>query len=181
MFPGNGQLLLTGNIGDIMRESVSTGLSWIKSNASQLKINEGDFKKIDIHIHVPDAAVPKDGPSAGITIVIALISLLKDIKIRDDTAMTGEISLQGQVLPIGGLKEKSLAALRHGLKRVIVPYQNKDDLKDFPESLLKNLKYLNIIFRFIFAKNIRDVIMNAFYDLEFDNNYNLLSKISPKF
>jgi ATP-dependent Lon protease len=140
MFAGSGQLLLTGNMGDIMRESVSTGLSWIKSNALQLKLSNIDFKNTDIHIHVPNAAVPKDGPSAGITIIVSLLSLFKSIQIREDTAMTGEISLQGQVLPIGGLKEKSLAALKHGLKRVIIPEQNKEDLKEFPENLLKNIK-----------------------------------------
>lgn len=157
-----------------MRESVSTGLSWVKSNAAQLKITNIDFKNTDIHIHVPNAAVPKDGPSAGITIIVALVSLFKGIIIREDTAMTGEVSLQGQVHPIGGLREKSLAALRHGLKRVIIPEGNKGDLKDFPSYLLKSIS-------FVVVKDIRDVIKNAFHGINFDDKQNLIFEVTPKF
>jgi ATP-dependent Lon protease len=132
---GRGRLTLTGQLGDVMRESAQAALSYIRSNAAELIPDLPDdwFARHDIHIHVPAGATPKDGPSAGITIATALVSLLSGRPVRSDVAMTGEITLTGQVLPIGGLKEKALAAQRGGVKLVIAPALNEQDLRDVPE------------------------------------------------
>jgi ATP-dependent Lon protease len=137
--PGKGDLTLTGQLGDVMRESARTALSWVRGHADEL--DEDWFAKHDVHVHVPSGAIPKDGPSAGITIATALMSLLTGRRVRSDTAMTGEITLTGQVLPIGGLKEKALAAQRVGLKRIVAPKRNEGDLEDIPEALREGLSF----------------------------------------
>src|SRR5262249_44987150 len=123
-YPGKGNLILTGHIGDVMKESVQAALSLVRSRVTELGINADAFKESDIHVHVPSGAVPKDGPSAGVAMFTALASLFSDQPVRSDVAMTGEITLRGLVLPIGGLKEKTLAALRAGVKQVIIPKLN---------------------------------------------------------
>ena len=128
-YPGKGKLTVTGQLGDVMQESASAALSWVRSHTEQLGVAESWFEEHDIHIHVPAGAVPKDGPSAGVTIATALASLVRDEPVADDVGMTGEITLTGQVLPIGGIREKSLAAQRAGLKRVILPRENESDLE----------------------------------------------------
>jgi ATP-dependent Lon protease len=134
---GKGGFTITGQIQDVMRESMQAGLSWVRSNAEFLGISEDFFEKHDIHIHVPAGAIPKDGPSAGVTIVTALVSLLTNRPVHPLTAMTGEITLSGNVLPIGGIKEKVLAAKRAGVKRVIMPAENKTNVEEdlTPEQL----------------------------------------------
>ena len=137
---GSGRLILTGKLGDVMKESAQTALSYIRAKAEQLKISEDIFKEEDIHIHVPAGAIPKDGPSAGVAITMALISLLTNRHVRPDVAMTGEITLRGLVLPVGGIKDKVLAAHRAGIKEVILPKRNAVDLEEITESVRKTLK-----------------------------------------
>jgi len=137
---GRKQLILTGHLGDVMKESVQAALSFIRSNAASLGIDEECFEKLDIHVHVPAGAVPKDGPSAGITMATAIASLMTGKPIKPKIAMTGEITLRGNVLPIGGLKEKLLAAYRAGMKTVILPEQNRKDTQEIPDELVRNLK-----------------------------------------
>jgi ATP-dependent Lon protease len=145
-FPGDGKLQITGQLGDVMKESASAALSWIKSHASSLEppVDEGWFRGHDIHLHVPAGAIPKDGPSAGITMATALASLLTGRPVRSDIAMTGEITLTGQVLPIGGLKEKALAAQRAGIKRVLIPRRNEPDVDDVPPHLRRKLEFIPV-------------------------------------
>ncbi|MCP4715046.1 MAG: endopeptidase La [Deltaproteobacteria bacterium] len=148
---GKGNLVLTGSLGDIMKESAQAALSYIRSKAAALKISHSIFDKNDIHIHVPAGAIPKDGPSAGITMAVALISALTKKPSNKDIAMTGEITLRGRVLAIGGLKEKSLAALRNNIKTIIVPERNRKDLDDVPETIKKKVTY-------VFVNHIDDVL-----------------------
>jgi ATP-dependent Lon protease len=138
--PGSGKLLLTGLLGDVMKESAQTALSFLRSQAKQLKFDLGDFDKFDIHIHVPAGATPKDGPSAGVTIVVALASLFAKRRVRSDIAMTGEISLRGRILPVGGIKEKVLAASRARLKNVILPERNRKDWNEVPIEVRRKMK-----------------------------------------
>jgi ATP-dependent Lon protease len=140
--PGGGRLLLTGQLGEVMRESAQAALSLVKSQAAMLKIDPALFEKSDIHVHVPAGATPKDGPSAGVAMFMALTSLLTGRTIRSDTAMTGEISLRGLVLPVGGIKEKVVAAAAAGIKRVMLPARNKRDYDDIPEEVRKALEFV---------------------------------------
>jgi ATP-dependent Lon protease len=139
--PGSGKLTLTGQLGDVMRESAQAALSYVRAHADRYGVPDGWFADHDIHLHVPSGAIPKDGPSAGITMATALVSLLTGRPVKSDVAMTGEITLTGQVLPIGGLKEKALAAQRSGVKRVLAPARNEADLEDIPEQLRKGLRF----------------------------------------
>lgn len=141
---GKGEILLTGHLGDVMKESARTAISYIHAHAADYDIPEGAFKDKDIHIHVPEGAIPKDGPSAGITIATAVFSALTGKGVRNDVAMTGEITLRGKVLPIGGLKEKSLAAMRAGIKKVLIPIDNMKDLADIPESVKNGVKFIPV-------------------------------------
>jgi ATP-dependent Lon protease len=143
-YPGEGKLQVTGQLGDVMKESAAAALSYVKRNAESLDGGlPGDwFRSNDLHVHVPAGAIPKDGPSAGITMATALASLVTGRPVRSDTAMTGEITLTGQVLPIGGLKEKALAAQRAGINRLIIPRRNEPDIEDVPEHLRKRMEFV---------------------------------------
>ena len=151
---GSRGLQLTGQLGEVMKESASAALSFIRANAAALKIDDNYFNKHDIHIHVPAGGIPKDGPSAGVTLLTALVSLIKNKKIRKDLAMTGEITLRGQVLPVGGIKEKVLAAHRAGVKTLILPDWNKTDIEEIPEKVRKDIE-------FHFAKKMMEVLKIA--------------------
>ncbi|MBZ0118203.1 MAG: endopeptidase La, partial [Sandaracinaceae bacterium] len=141
---GTGKLQLTGQLGDVMKESAQAALSWVRTRAGSLKIPEDFLEKHDIHIHIPAGAMPKDGPSAGVTMMSALVSLLCGIRIRHDVAMTGEITLRGRVLPVGGIKEKVLAAHRAGIKRVILPERNLADLEEVPAEIKSELEFIGV-------------------------------------
>lgn len=143
-YPGKGELILTGKLGDVMQESAQAAFSYIRSRSEQLKIDADFHKKFDIHIHVPEGATPKDGPSAGITMATALISSLTGRAVKRNVGMTGEITLRGHVLPIGGLKEKSLSAHRAGLTHIIIPADNERDLEDIPESVRKDITFIKV-------------------------------------
>ncbi|EOP35161.1 endopeptidase La [Bacillus cereus] len=152
--PGKGKLILTGKLGDVMKESAQAAFSYIRSRAEELHIDPDFHEKNDIHIHVPEGAVPKDGPSAGITMATALISALTGIPVSKEVGMTGEITLRGRVLPIGGLKEKTLSAHRAGLTKIILPAENEKDLDDIPESVKENLT-------FVLASHLDEVLEHA--------------------
>jgi ATP-dependent Lon protease len=179
--PGRGNLTITGQAGDVMQESARAALSYARSRAEELKIDKNFQEKIDLHIHLAEGATPKDGPSAGITMATALISALTQRPIRNDTAMTGEITLRGRVLAIGGLRDKALAAHRHGLKQLIAPIDNQRDMRDIPENVRNEMK-------FIFAATMDEVIQAAIMlDVEQadhlqtmqDRVYSTLPKITP--
>jgi ATP-dependent Lon protease len=139
---GSGKLELTGNLGDVMKESAHAALSYIRANAKALGVAEDFYKTKDIHVHFPEGAVPKDGPSAGVTVCTAIVSALTGATVRRDVAMTGEISIRGRVLAIGGLKEKTMAALRHGISTVIIPKDNERDLKDIDPTVRRSLNFI---------------------------------------
>ncbi len=139
LMKGKGSLSLTGQLGDVMKESAQAGLSYIRAAADKFGLDETIFKEYDLHIHVPEGAIPKDGPSAGITMATAMTSALTGKPIRSNVAMTGEITLRGRVLPIGGLKEKILAASRYGIDTVIIPADNESDLAEIPKQVLKGI------------------------------------------
>ena len=149
--PGKGGLILTGQLGEVMRESVQAALSLVKGRAASLGIDSRLFETSDIHIHVPAGAIPKDGPSAGVAMFTALVSLLTGRTVRSDTAMTGEVSLRGLVLPVGGIKEKVTAAARAGLRTVILPARNRRDYEDIPETVRG-------ILRFVWAEKVEEAI-----------------------
>jgi ATP-dependent Lon protease len=157
---GKGALTLTGHLGDVMKESVQAALSWIRSKGKELNLADDLFQNIEIHVHVPAGAIPKDGPSAGITMATALVSALTRTPVRRDVAMTGEITLRGKILPIGGLKEKILAAVRGGIKTIIIPAQNEKDLADIPKSILKKVQI-------IMAKEVEEVLTIALENFAF--------------
>jgi ATP-dependent Lon protease len=138
--PGSGKLLLTGSLGDVMKESAQTALSYLRSQSTKWGWTLNDHDKWDIHVHVPAGATPKDGPSAGATIAVALASLFSQRRVRSDLAMTGEISLRGRVLRVGGVKEKVLAAARAGLKQVALPEENRGDWSEVPEEVRRRLQ-----------------------------------------
>ncbi len=154
IMPGKGKLLTTGKLGDVMKESAQAAVSYARSRSERLMIDNEFYKKYDIHIHVPEGAIPKDGPSAGISICTSIISALLKKPVFRDVAMTGEITLRGRILPIGGLKEKILAAHRGGIKKVIIPKENKKDIKDIPSSILKQIEI-------ILAEHMDDVLSHA--------------------
>ena len=143
--PGRGKLIITGKLGDVMQESATAAMSYVRSRARQLGLSPDFYERIDVHIHVPEGATPKDGPSAGVTIATSLVSALTRVAVRHDVAMTGEITLRGRVLAIGGLKEKSLAAHRAGCRVVIIPKDNEGDLADIPEVVKKKLKFVTVV------------------------------------
>ncbi|HZH92797.1 MAG TPA: endopeptidase La, partial [Tissierellaceae bacterium] len=151
---GTGKTQLTGKLGDVMKESAMAGISYVRANAERLKISPDFYKDVDIHIHVPEGAIPKDGPSAGITIATAVISALTERAILREVAMTGEITLRGRVLPVGGIKEKLLAAHRMGIKKVLLPYDNNKDLEEIPDKIKKKME-------FVLVKDLDQVLEHA--------------------
>ena len=160
---GSGKLELTGKLGDVMQESAKTAYSYVRANADKYGIKADFYKNNDVHIHVPEGAVPKDGPSAGVTMVTALVSALSKKKVKGNIAMTGEVTLTGKVLPIGGVKEKCLASHRIGIDTIILPKENEKDAKKIPSSIKKNLKL-------IFAENVEEVLENALVGVENSDN-----------
>ena len=150
---GNGKYVITGNIGKVMEESYKAALSYIRGNADNLGIDL-DFETVDIHIHIPEGATPKDGPSAGITMATAMVSALTNIPVHNDVAMTGEVTLRGRVMPIGGLKEKVLAAKMIGVTKIIIPSENASDLEEIPE-------YAKVGIEFVLAERMDEVLENA--------------------
>jgi len=152
--PGKGALTITGKAGEVMQESARAALSYARSRAAELRIDPDFQAKLDLHIHLPEGATPKDGPSAGITMATALISALTQRPVRGDTAMTGEITLRGRVLAIGGLREKALAAHRHGVRRLIAPRDNEREMSKMPANVRRDIE-------FFFAANMDQVIAEA--------------------
>ncbi|MCI5223095.1 MAG: endopeptidase La, partial [Candidatus Electrothrix sp. AR4] len=144
ILPGKGKLILTGQLGDVMKESVQAALTYCRSRSDILGLKDGYFDTIDIHVHVPAGAIPKDGPSAGITMTTALCSAITGQMVKKGVAMTGEVTLRGRVLPIGGLKEKALAALRAGMKKIVIPYDNEKDLVEIPQEMRKKLSFFPV-------------------------------------
>lgn len=159
---GNGKIQLTGKLGDVMKESAMTGISYVRSRAKGLGIDEDFYKNKDIHIHVPEGATPKDGPSAGITMATAIISALSNTPVYRTLAMTGEITLRGRVLPVGGIKEKVLAAKRAGIEKILLPFENKKDFKDIPSKIKNEIE-------FVFVKDMEEVIKHALDKKDEDN------------
>jgi ATP-dependent Lon protease len=141
---GKGNLMLTGSLGDVMKESAHAAMSYIRSHAAAFNIPDSIFETHDIHIHVPAGAIPKDGPSAGVTIAVALISLITDRSCKRNVALTGELTLSGRILPVGGVKEKVLAAHRAGVKAAVFPARNDSDIKDIPEDIKKDIQIIEI-------------------------------------
>jgi len=156
--PGKGELRLTGQLGEVMRESAAAALAYLKTRAAELGVDRSRFEDNDIHVHVPAGAQPKEGPSAGVTVLTAMASILSGMPVRDDLAMTGEITLRGRVLPVGGVKEKVLAAHRAGIRRVLIPKRNEVDLEDIPADLRQELEV-------VLVESIDDVLREALPDL----------------
>ncbi|MDR3135164.1 MAG: endopeptidase La, partial [Deltaproteobacteria bacterium] len=155
--PGKGNLSLTGQLGEVMKESAQTVLAYARVHALELGLEKDFFEEMDIHIHVPEGSVPKEGPSAGVALMVALVSALTGIPVPRDLAMTGEITLRGQILAIGGLKEKALAALRIGVKKIVIPRQNLKDMAEIPATLKRKVEFLPV-------DNISDLLSLAFPD-----------------
>ena len=143
-FDGKGKLVITGQLGDVMKESATIAYDYVRANADKYKIKPDLFEKNDIHIHVPEGAVPKDGPSAGVTLTTALVSSLSNVKVKADVAMTGEVTLRGNVLAIGGLKEKSMAAHRSGIKTVVIPKANVKDIDEIPQTVKDAIEFVPV-------------------------------------
>ena len=154
IMPGKGEISLTGQLGDVMKESAHAGLSYIRSVSERYGIAKEFFKENDIHIHIPEGAVPKDGPSAGITMATAMLSAITHVPVRADVAMTGEITLRGRVLPIGGLKEKTLAAKNAKIKTVLVPEKNRPDIEEIEEEILEGLEI-------VYVSSMEEVLAHA--------------------
>jgi ATP-dependent Lon protease len=152
--PGKGKLILTGQLGDVMKESAQAALTLVKAHSAELHIAPDMFEKNDIHVHVPAGAIPKDGPSAGVAMFVALASLMMDRPVRSDRAMTGEISLRGLVMPVGGIKEKVLAALRAGITTVLLPARNRKELEEIPEEARRQLE-------FVWLETVDDAVREA--------------------
>ena len=152
--PGKGRMKTTGKLGDVMKELIDAASSWVRSKAPELGLKPPMFEAMDIHVHVPEGATPKDGPSAGIAMVTSIVSVLTGIPVRRDVAMTGEVTLRGNVLPIGGLKEKLLAALRGGITTVMIPADNVKDLRDIPDTVKSGLTLVPV-------SNVMDVLRTA--------------------
>jgi ATP-dependent Lon protease len=152
--PGKGRMSITGNLKEVMKESISAAASYVRSRATRFGIKPTLFEVTDVHLHVPEGATPKDGPSAGVAMAVAIVSVLTGIPVRKDLAMTGEITLRGRVLPIGGLKEKLLAALRSGIKTVLIPQENAKDLADVPENVKSGLEIIPVA-------TVDDVLLRA--------------------
>jgi ATP-dependent Lon protease len=148
---GNGSLAITGQLGDVMKESAQAALSFVRAHSRDLGIDEDVFERSDIHIHVPAGSIPKDGPSAGVTILAALASLMSQRPVRHNVAMTGEVTLRGKVLPVGGIKEKLLAARRAGIETILLPARNEKDLVDIPAHIRKQLKL-------VYVREVSDVL-----------------------
>ena len=144
MLPGKGKMTITGKLGEVMQESVQAAASFVRSRAAHFGIQPPIFEKTDIHVHVPEGAIPKDGPSAGVAMCTSILSVLTGIPVRRDVAMTGEITLRGRVLAIGGLKEKLLAAHRGGIKKVLIPYDNAKDLPEIPANVKEGLEIIPV-------------------------------------
>jgi ATP-dependent Lon protease len=140
VMPGKGKLIITGKLGDVMQESVQAAMSYVRSRAAMLNLDKDFYHKVDVHVHIPEGAIPKDGPSAGITIATSIASALTRRPARSDLAMTGEITLRGRVLPIGGLKEKALAAHRADIETVLIPAENEKDIREVPPQVQKKVK-----------------------------------------
>jgi ATP-dependent Lon protease len=153
-YPGEGKLVVTGQLGEVMQESAQAALSWVRSHAVELGIEPEWFSRHDVHVHVPAGAVPKDGPSAGVTMATAIVSLVSGRPVSDDVAMTGEITLTGQVLPVGGVREKVLAARRIGVHTIVVPKENEPDLEELPKEVSEGLE-------FVLASTIGEVLEAA--------------------
>jgi len=165
-YKGKGSLILTGQLGDVMKESAHAAMAYARSHTEELGIPEDFFEKWDVHVHLPAGAIPKDGPSAGITMTTALVSLMTDVPVRHDIAMTGEVTLQGRVLPVGGIREKCLAALSQGIKELIIPFANEKDLSDIPKEFKDHMK-------FVLVENLDEVFAVAF-----DREAKVLKKVT---
>lgn len=166
--PGKGNLILTGQLGDVMKESAKAAMSYIRAHGKEFRLEENFQEKFDIHIHVPAGAIPKDGPSAGVTLFTALLSLLTEHKVRNDIAMTGEITMRGKILPVGGIKEKVLAAHRAGIRTIILPEKSKSEVVEIPETVKKEMK-------FIYVKNMDDVVRNAFRGRKYNSKERIIA------
>ena len=151
---GKGKLTLTGQLGDVMKESATAGMTFVRAHADDFGIDSNFSEELDLHVHVPAGAIPKDGPSAGVSMITSLVSLITNVPVKSKVAMTGEITLRGNVLPIGGVKEKVTAAHRAGIKEVVLPFLNKKDIEDVPKHVSKDMT-------FHFAKEIWDVLKVA--------------------
>jgi ATP-dependent Lon protease len=175
LMPGNGKLTITGKLGDVMQESAHAALSYVRTRAARLGLSPEFYQKIDIHVHVPEGAIPKDGPSAGITMASSIVSALLQIPVRKDIAMTGEITLRGRVLPIGGLTEKLLAARRGNITHVLIPKENERNLQEIPAKIIKSLKIElvehmdEVLLKALVVKEGEDL-----FKKEADDSFNLL-------